>query len=369
MKYALFIILFFFLAACGGDGSGGSEVVLPSNLQAEILISDNGSGDVTVDASADDVNFFTVHFGEDDNDDAIKTSTGQANFRYSASGEYVIRVRAHVTNNQFIEKTFDVIIDLANNDGVVIPTTGYESPETYDGMTLVWEDDFDGSTLNSAYWTPEIGTGTNGWGNNELQYYRSENTQVRDGHLIITAKKEAFGGSQYTSSRLITKDKKSFQYGRVDIRAVLPKGQGIWPALWMLGNSISSVGWPACGEIDIMEMIGGAGREKTVHGTLHWENNGVRECTCGEAGYSLASGTFNDEFHVFSIVWTTNSVKFYVDNVMFREVSTTPAYMSEFDASFFFIFNIAVGGNWPGSPDGTTVFPQHMIVDYIRVFQ
>lgn len=252
---------------------------------------------------------------------------------------------------------------------IMVPSSGFVSPESYSGLKLVWQEEFIGTSLNEENWTAEIGMGANGWGNNELQYYRAENATVRDGHLIITAQKENFSGAGYTSSRLITKDKKSFQYGRVDIRAVLPKGQGIWPALWMLGTNISEVGWPSCGEIDIMEMIGGAGREKTVYGTLHWDNAGNHVCSCGHEGYSLKSGSFSEEFHVFSIIWTSSAITWLVDNIQYHQLDVTPDELSEFNAPFFFIVNLAVGGNWPGNPDESTVFPQHLIVDYIRVFQ
>ena len=166
---------------------------------------------------------------------------------------------------------------------------------------------------------------------------------------------------------MITRGKQSFQYGRVDIRAALPKGQGIWPALWMLGSNFTSVGWPASGEIDIMEMVGGSGRENTVHGTVHWQHDGQHANFGGDV--TLPSGTFNDEFHVFSIVWTSSRITWYMDNQEYHAIDTTPAQLSEFRNSFFFIFNVAVGGNWPGSPDNTTTFPQYLIVDYIRVFQ
>lgn len=252
-------------------------------------------------------------------------------------------------------------------DSVNIPTQGLTSPTTYPGMTLAWSDEFDGATLNQANWTHETGNGQNGWGNNELQFYRPQNTSIQDGHLVITAKKEAFGGREYTSSRIITKGKQQFRYGRVDIRASLPKGQGIWPALWMLGSNFDAVSWPACGEIDIMEMIGGNGREKTVHGTVHWEHDGKHAQFGGE--YSLSSGTLSDKFHVYSIVWDANSIRWFIDNKQYHVIDTTPAQLDEFRRSFFFIFNIAVGGNWPGSPDATSTFPQHMIVDYVRVFQ
>lgn len=248
-----------------------------------------------------------------------------------------------------------------------IPSTGYSTPSTYANRTLVWEDDFDASSLNLSDWTYEIGTGSNGWGNNELQYYTNTNTLMQDGHLVITAKEESRNGSDYTSSRIVTQNKQSFQYGRVDIRAALPEGQGIWPALWMLGSNFNTVGWPACGEIDIMEMIGGSGRENTVHGTVHWENDGQRALYGGDS--TLPSGTFNDEFHVFSIEWTASRITWFLDDQQFHVIDTTPAQLSEFRNSFFFIFNLAVGGDWPGSPNSSTSFPQHLIVDYVRVFR
>ena len=245
------------------------------------------------------------------------------------------------------------------------PLGGYESPTSYPGYTLAWSDEFSGAALNTSDWTPELGGG--GWGNNEWQYYRAENTSVANGYLTIEARKENFGGRNYTSSRLITKNKQAFQYGKIDIRAVLPEGQGIWPALWMLGSNISSVGWPGSGEIDIMEMVGGSGRENAVHGTGHWDNNGNYASHGDE--YTLNSGTFADEFHVFSIEWDSSQIRWYVDGQQYNALSITSAGLSEFREEFFFIFNIAVGGNWPGYPDGSTVFPQRMLVDYVRVFE
>lgn len=253
-----------------------------------------------------------------------------------------------------------------DTDGIDIPSTGYTTPTSYANRTLVWQDNFDASSLNLSDWTYEIGTGDNGWGNNELQYYTNTNTLMQDGHLVIAAKKESRNGSDYTSSRIVTLNKQSFQYGRIDIRAVLPEGQGIWPALWMLGSNFNSVGWPASGEIDIVEMIGGSGRENTVHGTVHWQNDGQHAQFGGEN--TLSSGTFNDEFHVFSIEWTASRITWFVDDQQFHTIDITPAQLSEFRNSFFFIFNLAVGGNWPGSPNSTTNFPQYLIVDFVRVF-
>ncbi|MFO7617429.1 MAG: glycoside hydrolase family 16 protein, partial [Bacteroidales bacterium] len=248
---------------------------------------------------------------------------------------------------------------------------GYLSPLEYEGYDLAWNDEFEGSELNSRFWVYETGTGCPGncgWGNNELQFYRANNAKVGDGVLTIEARKENYQNSLYTSARIKTQDLKTFKYGRVDIRALLPKGQGIWPALWMLGSNIRSVGWPSCGEIDIMEMIGGGGRENTIHGTLHWAGPGGEHQQAGGAK-SLAKGTFADEYHVFSIIWDENTIRWYLNNQLFHTISITPEALSEFHQPFFFIFNVAVGGRWPGNPDSSTVFPQQMKVDYVRVFQ
>ncbi|WP_291781872.1 glycoside hydrolase family 16 protein [Cecembia sp.] len=252
-----------------------------------------------------------------------------------------------------------------------IPETGFESPMSYEGYSLVWNDEFEGNSL-SGDWVFDMGDGCPalcGWGNNELQTYTRDNVRVSNGHLIIQARKENFDGREYTSSRIKTQGRQSFRFGRIDIRAALPKGQGIWPALWMLGDNIQQVGWPRCGEIDIMEMIGGSvnGRDNTVHGTVHWDNNGSHAEFGGSV--TLQQGIFNDNFHVFSIIWDANKIIWLLDNEPYHEIDIRPSGLSELRESFFFLFNVAVGGNWPGSPDNTTVFPQQMVVDYVRVFQ
>lgn len=256
--------------------------------------------------------------------------------------------------------------DTLEEPGGSISFEGYESPLEYEGYELVWQDEFEADQLSDDY-TFEIGTGSNGWGNNESQYYREENTRLEDGYLVIQAKEENFQGQDYTSSRIITEGKKEFKYGRFDIRARMPYGQGIWPAIWMLGSNFRDVGWPHCGEIDIMEMIGGQGRESTVHGTVHWQSND------GYANYGhskeLTNETLADKFHVFSIIWDENSIQWLIDNEPYGSIDTTPAHLDEFREEFFFIFNVAVGGNWPGYPDESTEFPQEMWIDYVRVFQ
>lgn len=245
-----------------------------------------------------------------------------------------------------------------------LPSGGYVSPMSYPGYTLIWNDEFDGTSLNLADWTYEIGGG--GWGNNELQYYRAENTSVANGLLTINVHEENFGGRNYTSSRIKTQAKQFFQYGKIDIRAVLPRGQGLWPALWMLGESFAQVGWPASGEIDVMEMIGGSGREDTVHGTVHWQQAGSHASYGGS--HTLSGETYADKYHVFSIEWDSTTIRWLLDGVQYHVIDITPSELSELQGEFFFIFNVAVGGNWPGSPDATTLFPQRMLVDYVRVF-
>jgi len=363
MKYIFspFILsLILMVSSCGSDDSDHT-VVEPANLEVEVDESESAQGTVTVTAIADNTNYFEFDFG--DGSEAVRDDDGTLSYTYSESGSYTITVSAHATSSIFIEKSVSVDIGIETTTG---PIDGYSTPESYADYDLVWQDEFDGTSL-SGNWSHEIGTGSNGWGNNELQYYRSENTSVADGFLTITAKKESFGGQQYTSSRIITQGNQSFQYGRIDIRAVLPKGQGIWPALWMLGSNFSTEGWPYCGEIDIMELVGGAATDNTVHGTVHWDNNGSY-ASYGDS-YSLSSGIFSDEFHVFSIIWNATTIKWYVDDELFNTIDITPAELDEFQNDFFFIFNVAVGGNWPGSPDSTTQFPQKMIVDYVRVFQ
>jgi beta-glucanase (GH16 family) len=261
---------------------------------------------------------------------------------------------------------------IITEDGTNLTTdnTGYTTPLSYPGYTLVWSDEFSEKSLDMSVWNQEVGNGNGGWGNNELESYTNslKNTFISNGNLIIEARKESIGAFNYTSGRMTTQDKKFFKFGRIDIRAKLPVGNGIWPALWMLGTNISSVGWPACGEIDIMELIGKT--PATVYGTLHWSSVGGSHASKG-ANYSLLSGDFSNQFHVYSIIWALNNISWYIDDQKYLDVSISDlgAANYPFNASQFFIFNVAVGGNWPGSPDYTTEFPQRMFVDYVRVFQ
>src|SRR6266481_4811892 len=257
---------------------------------------------------------------------------------------------------------------------IACPTANAGNPAVW---SLVWSDEFEGpngSAVDSSKWSFDIGG--NGWGNNELETYtsRTANSDLEGGFLVIKALKETFKGSDnitrdYTSARLLTKNKFSQAYGRFEARIKIPYGQGIWPAFWMLGDNIGSAGWPTCGEIDIMENIGK--EPSIVHGTFHGPGysgaNGV------SAAYALPSGQkFSDAFHTFAVEWEPNVVRFYVDGLLYK--TRTPADLPAgtswvFDHPFFIILNVAVGGFWPGNPDPTTVFPKQMLVDYVRVYQ
>jgi beta-glucanase (GH16 family) len=233
---------------------------------------------------------------------------------------------------------------------------------------LHWSEEFNYTGLpHPNYWNMETGGG--GWGNNELQYYtnRESNAKVENGVLTITAYEESYSNRNYTSARITTQNKFDFQYGRIEARIKLPYGQGIWPAFWMLGTNIGSVGWPACGEIDIMEMIGGTNNDNTTHSTIHWSNND-QHASYGES-YTLPSGILADDFHVYAVEWDETKIKGFIDGTQYFVADITPSQLSEFHGDFFIILNVAVGGNWPGAPNASTVFPQTMQVDYIRVYK
>lgn len=245
------------------------------------------------------------------------------------------------------------------------------SAQNLPGWALVWSDEFDqadGSAPDPAKWGYDVGG--NGWGNNELEYYtaRTNNARIEGGNLVIEARQESYAGKNYTSARLLTKGKWSWTHGRIESRIRIPRGQGLWPAFWMLGNDIDSVGWPQCGEIDIMENIGS--EPGTVHGTVHGPGysgaNGIGGPFTLPGGAAMA-----DDYHVFAVEWATNRIAWLVDDRPYFAV--TPASLPRgtawvFEQPQFLLLNLAVGGNWPGSPDATTTFPRRMTVDYVRVY-
>jgi len=361
--------------ACKKDEPDENQAVtLPSNLVVSVSQDTSNFGFVSVKANANNANFYTIRFTENDNEMIDQSNNGEASYTFKSAGSYSIIIRAHVLDNQYIEKIENVAI-VSNVPPRVIgesPTAGYSSPLSYPNYTLVWQDEFEGTSLLSTNWKHEIGTGNNGWGNSELQYYKEENTKVENGVLTITAEKQIFNSSSYTSSRISSQGLQSFKYGRIDIRAAAPYGQGIWPALWMLGENFPTTGWPQCGEIDIMEMVGGESTsvrgDNVTHGTVHWAdaNNTHAEFNGNK---KISNGILYDNFHVFSIIWDMNGITWYIDDQSFHAIDTKDNQFDEFREKYFFIFNVAVGGKWPGGPNPNTTFPQYLHVDYVRVFQ
>jgi beta-glucanase (GH16 family) len=246
------------------------------------------------------------------------------------------------------------------------------------GYTLIWSDEFNGrngSLPDPAKWTYDIGG--SGWGNHELEYYtnRRENARIEDGKLVITAREEPYNGPDgaefdYTSARLKTQGLFSQAYGRFEARIKLPAGQGLWPAFWMLGDSFGSAGWPKCGEIDIMENVG---KEPGVnHGSLHAPSSTATTSDLTATITLPAGQKLSDDFHVYAIEWDPEAIRFYLDANLYATFSSAQWPRGGtwvFDHRFFLILNVAVGGDWPGSPDDTTEFPQTMLVDYVRVYK
>lgn len=240
----------------------------------------------------------------------------------------------------------------------VIPSVSDLSAQTA-GFQLVWSDEFTGTSVNTNNWSFDLGGG--GWGNNELEYYSSSNATVRNGFLIITAKKQPVQGYNYTSARMKTQGKKEFTYGKIEARIKLPLAQGLWPAFWMLGANINTVSWPRCGEMDIMEHVN---TDNLIYGTMHWDTNGY-------AYYGGNKSTSPANFHVYSIEWDALGIRWYIDGILYHTGNTTNNIngTEEFHKPFFILLNLAVGGNWPGFTIDETKLPAKMYVDYVRVYQ
>jgi beta-glucanase (GH16 family) len=250
-------------------------------------------------------------------------------------------------------------------------------PESRPGWTLVWSDEFsspDSPAPDPTKWTYDLGG--KGWGNHELESYtnRPENAHVEKGNLVITAQKEIYAAADgitrdYTSARLKTQGLFTQTYGRIEARIKIPEGQGMWPAFWMLGEDIPTVGWPKCGEIDIMENIGK--EPGKLHGSLHGPSTTANTSDLTSIFTLPAGQNFADDFHIFAVEWSPDVVRFYIDTNLYATFRTSdwPAGGKwVFDHPYFIILNLAVGGDWPGSPDASTKFPQSMLVDYVRVY-
>jgi beta-glucanase (GH16 family) len=227
------------------------------------------------------------------------------------------------------------------------------------GYQLVWSDEFNKSFVDTANWVYDIGG--EGWGNHEQEYYQADNATVENGELIITGKKEDKSTNHYTSSRMKTKGKHEFLYGKIEARIKIPVGQGLWPAFWMLGANIDEVDWPSCGEIDIMEHINA---DSLIFGTPHWNNNG--HVMKGDTIASTPS-----DYHIYEIEWDSAALRWYVDGKQFHELNIKDNFDSteEFHRPQFILLNLAIGGDWPGQKIDESKIPAKMYVDYVRVYQ
>jgi len=345
------LFLFFLILGCSSSDSASSNtpmVITPSNLviNTEIVganavnINGDGSGVVNFNLSAINATSYSVLV----DGQTINSTTGIFSYTFTGSGTTTYTILASAYNGgQFV--------------------SGSKTITVFVGSNLLWSDEFntDGAP-NTSSWSYDIGAG--GWGNNEEQYYtnRPENVIVQGGLLKIKTIKESYLGSAYTSARILTKGKFSFKYGKVDIYAKLPSGGGTWPALWMLGDNISTAGWPACGEIDIMEHIGN--QLGKIHGTLHHPGH-----SGGNGDTSTVDITnVTTQFHLYTIDWRASYIKFYVDNVLFYTFSNSSSL--PFNQNFFLIFNNAMGGNFGNVGGGIdpNFTASTFEVDYVRVY-
>lgn len=361
IKTLLFLgLILVMFSSCGGSGDDDVEVIEgPSNLVFEANIAGqdttnpygDGSGIVIFNFSANNANLFKINMG---NGDVIESTGNTITYTYLGSGESTFTVYISAYNGaKFVSTNISVTVQIGTGSG--------------SGLNLVWSDEFNYTgSPESSKWNYNIGRGDNGWGNNESQYYtsRSENVKVENGYLTITAKKENYEGAEYTSTRMLTQGKFDFTYGKVEVKAKLPSGGGTWPAIWMLGSNISTVGWPACGEIDIMEHVGN--NQGTVQSAMH---------TPSSYGGTVNHGSqylddVSSEFHVYAVEWTSEKMVFSVDDVVHYTYnpSTKNSDTWPYDANQFIILNIAMGGSFGGAIDQNFA-SSTMQIDYVRVYQ
>ena len=342
LRQIAFIAIVTVLSAlsCKKGGNTGNTDVAPTNLTVNAVVSTDNSGNVAFTATA--TNAVTYEFGYGNGIFELVPS-GKVTYKYPATGTYTVNVIAKSATGKTISKSIQVTVTV--------------------GLSLIFSDEFNTpGAPDATKWGYDIGNGSNGWGNEEKQYYtsRTDNAVVQNGVLRIVLKKENFSGFNYTSARLLTANKFSFKYGIVEARAKLPAGGGTWPAIWSLGANIGSVGWPACGEIDIMEHKGND--LNRIFGTLHYPGR-----SGGSAdGSSRIISNATTEFHIYKVEWTAASIKIYVDDVLYHTVANSNAI--PFNHNFFLIMNVAMGGTFGGAIDPNFT-EAAMEVDYIRVYQ
>jgi beta-glucanase (GH16 family) len=331
---------FFMFSNCKKNSSGDAAKTAPTNLVIKSTIAADSSGTVAFTATADNAVSYFYEFG---NGAGVTTAAGIINYTYPNAGTNTYTVTVTATSSSGLTAVTSIQITVAK------------------ALKLFWAEEFntDGAP-NPAIWGYDLGGG--GWGNNELEYYtnRPENVIVQGGILKIKAIKEAYQGSNYTSARMLSKDKFVFKYGKVEARAKLPAGAGTWPAIWMLGSNISTVPWPACGEIDIMEHVGVT--QNKIYGTLHYPG---RSGGNADGGYTFITNA-TTEFHIYTLDWSPSSIKIYADNQLYHTVANSNSI--PFNQDFFLILNVAMGGNFGGAVD-PAITNATMEVDYVRVYK
>jgi beta-glucanase (GH16 family) len=379
----------------GSGGSGGGNDPLPQLSINDVTLFEGNSSTtafefvVTLDKKASKEVSFTYSIvdgtakgGEDftaASNQSVTIPAGETQKKIVVSvtaddikeADDVFAVQLQNAVNGSLQKTTGAGTIRNDDTKVPIPTTGYDAPASYPGYSLVWSDEFSGS-LDKTAWANQNGDGCPGlcgWGNNELEYYtdRPDNLYFQDGKLIIEAKAENYSGKSYTSSKILTQGKKPFKFGRLDIRAVLPVGKGIWPAFWLMPDKSVFGGWPKSGELDMVEVLGH--EVNKTYGTIHYgPGPGSTSIT---RNYVTPGKNFHEEFHVYSLEWKQDQIKWFVDGNLYSTINKADigANNYPFNEEFYLIFNLAVGGNWPGNPDASTYFPQWLIVDYVRLYQ
>lgn len=341
------VAVFIIAASCSKGSSGnGNTQTPPSDLVVSATPSVDGSGNVSFTATATNASTYIYEFGNG----VIQTVPGGlVTYKYTTVGNitYPVLVTAKSSSGLTISKSLQVTVNV----------TGSGAP------SLVFSDEFNvNGAPDPTKWGYDIGTGSGGWGNNELQYYtnRPENAIVQGGVLKINALKENYMGSAYTSARLLSKGKYSYKYGRIEVRAKFPTGVGTWPAAWMLGDNINTVSWPACGEIDIVEHLG---RDlNKIYGTLHYPGRSGGNAN----GNTIMIPDATTAFHTYVVEWSESTIKIYVDAQLYHTVNNSANL--PFNQNFFILFNMAIGGNFGGTVDPAFTNATYEI-DYVRVYQ
>lgn len=345
MKPSILIICIVFIGNIAWSCKKNSSTtdLAPENLQIIAVVSNDNSGTVAFTATATNAISFEFDFGT-----GVKQTSefGIVSYQYTQSGTYTVNVVAKSRSGKTTSGSTQVTISLQSG--------------------LIWSEEFDTpGSPDASKWTFELGDGCPnlcGWGNNEQQFYtnRTDNAIVSNGTLKITARKESMSGKNYTSARMITKGKFDFKYGKVEVRAKLPEGGGTWPAIWMLGANIDAVGWPNCGEIDIMEHKGN--EPNVIHSTFHYPGRSGGNANTNTITITNASS----DFHIYTLEWSATTIRMLVDNQVIHTLGNNSSL--PFNQKFFLILNVAMGGNFGGNIAGNFV-SSAMEVDYIRVYQ